>query len=53
MLILLGVFIGFVLAMYGQWLLEQGYERDKIAKINRKFYRIIPLEQGGHEEHDM
>ena len=40
LMFLLGVIAGWILFAAGQLFLEKGYERDGIAKINGKHYRI-------------
>lgn len=42
---LVGFLLGFVLAVIGQYFLEQQWEESGIAKINRKMYRIKRIEE--------
>ena len=41
---------GFILALLGQYCLEVGYVRDGIAKINGRYFRILPFKESGSEE---
>ena len=47
MLFIVGAVFGAILAtifwVYGQFKLEQGYVEQGIAKINMKWYSIVPL----------
>jgi hypothetical protein len=42
---LVGFMFGFLLAVIGQYVVEQQWEESGIAKINRKMYRIKRIEE--------